>query len=233
MGTEITYELSDAVASITMDDGKANAFTLERFGQINEALDRAVADQAAVVLAGREGRFSGGFDLKTLTSGGKDAPPLLRAGFELSHRLLSFPTPVVIAVTGHAYAMGSFVVLSGDYRLGISDGAHRITANEVAIGMVLPWSALEICRQRLTRAGFDRAVILAEVFSHPTAVEVGYLDAVVPEGELLERAHAKAVELMALSIPAHKATKGRARKDMLVTLQAAIETDDAEMLALL
>lgn len=233
MDTPVRYELSDAVASITMDDGKANALTAERFSQLNDALDRAEADQAGVVLAGRQGRFSGGFDLKVLTAGGSEAPPLLRAGFELAYRLLSFPQPVVIACTGHAYAMGSFLLLSGDYRVGIAGGDYRITANEVAIGMVLPRAAIEVCRQRLTRAHFDRAVILAEIFSPEAAVEAGYLDAVVPEADLLDAAHRKAVELMALHIPAHKATKLRARAEMLAALQSAIETDDAEMRALL
>jgi hypothetical protein len=38
---------------------------------------------------------------------------------------------------------------------------------------------------------------------------------------------------MALSMPAHKATKLRARTDMLAALRTAIEADDAEMQALL
>ena len=36
---------------------------------------------------------------------------MLRAGFELAQRLLSFPTPVVIACPGHAIAMAVFLFL--------------------------------------------------------------------------------------------------------------------------
>ena len=88
---------------------------------------------------------------------------MLRAGFELAERMLSFPMPVVIACTGHAVAMGVFLVLSGDYRIGVA-GRYKITANEVAIGLTLPRAAIEICRQRLTPAHFSRATVLAEVF---------------------------------------------------------------------
>ena len=89
---------------------------------------------------------------------------MLEAGFALAQRILSFPTPVVIAVPGHAIAMGVFLVLCGDYRVG-ADGPYRITANEVAIGLTMPRAAVEICRQRLAPAHFTRAVGLAEVYA--------------------------------------------------------------------
>lgn len=79
-----------------------------------------------------------------LTAFTEDSADLLRRGFELSHRLLSFPRPVVVAVTGHAYAMGGFLVLSGDHRLGIAGVDYRVTANDVAIGMALPHAATEV-----------------------------------------------------------------------------------------
>jgi hypothetical protein len=61
-------------------------------GELNEALDRAEADGAAVLLTGREGRFSAGFDLPVLRAGGERARLMVRAGFELALRVLSFPT---------------------------------------------------------------------------------------------------------------------------------------------
>jgi enoyl-CoA hydratase len=224
----VSCDVRGGVATIVMDDGKANVLSFAMFDELNGALDRAESDGAAVVLAGRDGRFSGGFDLATLTALAPDSARLLRSGFELSYRLLSVPRPAVVACTGHAYAMGSFVVLSADYRLGASDGDHRITANEVAIGMTLPRAALEICRQRLTRAHFERATVLAEVFSPAGAVEAGWLDELVPTAELLTAAQQKAADLAGLDAAAHAATKLRAREAMLTMLRTAIEQDDAE-----
>ena len=146
-----------------MDDGKVNALSLAMLTELGAALDRAAADRAVVVLTGREGVLSAGFDLPVLRAGGTAAARLLHAGFELAQRLLAFPTPVLVACPGHAVAMGVFLVLSGDYRIGAS-GPYKLTANEVAIGMTMPLAAVEICRQRLTPACFNRAVVLAEVF---------------------------------------------------------------------
>ena len=116
-----------------MDDGKVNALSPQMFTEINAAFDRAESDRAVVVLTGREGVFSGGFDLPLLRAGGPDSIAMLRSGFELAERTLSFPMPVVIACTGHAMAMGVFLLLSGDYRVGAA-GPYKYSANEVAIG---------------------------------------------------------------------------------------------------
>jgi enoyl-CoA hydratase len=227
MGALVTYRLQDSVATITMDDGKVNVLSMAMLTQLDAALDRAAADRALVVLTGREGVFSAGFDLPVLRAGGAAAVDLLRAGFDLAARLLAFPTPVLVACTGHAVAMGVFLVLSGDYRIGAS-GPYKLTANEVAIGMTMPLAAVEICRQRLTPACFNRAVVIAEVFSPENAVAAGFLDRVVPAAELAEASARAATELAGLDLDAHAATKLRARQVAGTALGEAIEADDAE-----
>jgi enoyl-CoA hydratase len=233
MTTLTSYEAADGVATVVMDDGKANVLSFAMLGELNAAFDRAEADGHAVLLVGRAGRFSGGFELAVLTAFSDDSARLLRAGFELSHRMLSFPRPIVVACTGHAYAMGGFLVLSGDYRLGVAGADHRITANEVAIGMSLPHAAIEVCRQRLNRAHFERATAQAEVFSPDQAIDAGWLDAVVAPDDLMGAARDKAVHLAGLSPQAHAGTKLRTRESMLASLWEAIERDDREFRAVI
>src|SRR6185436_13595053 len=180
----VNYHLDDVVATITMDDGKVNALSPAMQAEISKALDQAEADGAVVVLTGRDGVFSAGFDLGVMRGGGDEAVSMVRGGFDLAHRLLSFPTPVVVACTGHAIAMGVFLLLSGDYRVG-ADGPYKLVANEVAIGMTLPRAAIEILRQRVAPAHFNRAAILAEIYTSANAVEAGFLDRVVEPSEVV------------------------------------------------
>jgi len=224
MTTRVTYRCDNGVATITMDDGKVNALSPAMFAELNAAFDRAAADGAAVVLSGRDGVFSGGFDLGVLKGGGLDALAMLRAGFELAERLLSFPAPVVVACPGHAIAMGFFLLLSGDYRIGAA-GPFRLVANEVAIGLTMPHAAVEICRQRLAPAAFNRAIILAEPFSPEDGISAGILDRTVDAADLLATAQAVAAQLAQLNRPAHAASKLRARGQTLTALRAAIEAD--------
>ena len=220
----VTYECTDSVATITMDDGKVNALSLQMLTDLHAAVDQAAKDRALIVLTGRENMFSAGFDLRALTGGGTDALALLRAGFELSHRLLSHPRPVVIACPGHAVAMGVFLLLSGDYRIG-TVGSYRITANEVAIGLPMPRAAVEICRQRLTPAHFNRAINLAEVYSPDAAVGAGFLDEVVEASTLQSTAHSIASGFLKLNMDAHAASKLRVREQALQALRATIDTE--------
>ena len=86
-----------------MDDGKVNALSPDMLREINEALDHAELEGVgAVVIAGNNKVFSGGFDLKVLKGGGQPAIEMLAGGFELAARVLAFPKPVVMACTGHA-----------------------------------------------------------------------------------------------------------------------------------
>ena len=85
MEAPVRYDLDQAVAHITMDDGKVNVLSPRMLGELNGALDRATSDGAgAVVVRGREGVFSAGFDLPTLRGGGTEALAMLQSGFELA-----------------------------------------------------------------------------------------------------------------------------------------------------
>jgi enoyl-CoA hydratase len=224
VNTLVNYQLANSVATIRMDDGKANVMSLRMLAELNRALDQAVADQAVVLLAGREGMFSAGFDLTILKAGGPDATAMIMSGFQLAARLLAFPTPVVIACTGHALAMGVFLVLSADYRIG-ADGPFKIGANEVAIGLTMPHFAIELCRQRLAPSQFNRALINAEIFAPHQAVSAGFIDQVTSAAELLSVAQGKAAELSKLNMPAHAATKLRVREPVLTAIRKAIALD--------
>jgi enoyl-CoA hydratase len=226
----VTFQVEDSIAVITMDDGKVNALSLRMLMELNEALDQAREERRVVVLTGREGIFSAGFDLAVLRSGRYEALEMLRAGFELAERVLAFRTPVVMAVSGHAVAMGLFLVSSGDYRIG-TEGRYKLTANEVAIGLTMPRAAVEILRQRLTPAHFNRAVILAETFSPEEGIGAGLLDRVASPSELRETALTTAATFTGLDLDAHYASKLRARHDTLLALRAGIEADFAELRA--
>jgi len=224
MNALVKYELNEGVATISMDDGKANALSLTMFSEINAALDKAQADQAVVLFTGRAGYFTGGFDLKTLMSGTADGPTLLQAGFELAHRLMGFPKPVVIACSGHALAMGSFLLLAADLRIG-AEGAFKIGANEVAIGMPMPNFPAQLCRAKLAPTYLTRAVLTAEIFNPQNAVNAGFLDRVVSAEELLAEAQKAAQAFTKLNPMAFGMTRQVLNGKLLAEFSEAIKMD--------
>ncbi|MGB5326537.1 MAG: crotonase/enoyl-CoA hydratase family protein [Pseudomonadales bacterium] len=224
MGEIVKYSCDGSIATITLDDGKVNALSLAMQAAINRALDSAEQDGAIIVLQGRPGKFSAGFDMATLTGGGQQAADMLMGGFDIAKRLLAYPRPVVVACSGHALAMGLFLVLCGDYCIGI-DGKYKLCANEVAIGLTLPRTAIEICRNRLAPAHFFRATLTSEAYTPATAIAAGMLDEITTEGELLPRAMQKAQEFEALNAAAYAGSKEIIHGDLLAAMETAMTED--------
>jgi enoyl-CoA hydratase len=224
MGDRVQFSVESSVATIVMDDGKVNALSPDMQREITEALDHAEReDVSAVVIAGNTRVFSGGFDLKVLTADGQPAIDMLTGGFELGARVLAFPKPVVMACTGHAIAMGSFLLLCGDHLIG--SPSYRIQANEVSIGMTMPGAALAILRHRLTPAAFQRAVGLSAEFKGQSAVDAGYLDELAEADMIRPRAQEVAQGFSSLDARAHRESKLRARADVLEGIRTAIDAE--------
>ncbi|HEY8156141.1 MAG TPA: crotonase/enoyl-CoA hydratase family protein [Myxococcota bacterium] len=215
--------IEDGIAWITLDDGKVNALSRERIGEIGTALDAAERAAAVTVLRGREGIFSAGFDLATFQRGAEASREMVHAGAQLILRLLRFPLPVLTVCTGHAYPMGAFLMLSADARLGLA-GPWRIGMNEVAIQLTVPRFAVELARHRLTPPGFAR-IATAAMFSPEEAMRLGYLDRVLGADELAGAAREEASRLRKLHMPSFAATKARSNEPALRAVRAAVEED--------
>ena len=217
-----TVEIVNDIALIRMDDNKANAINFEMIAALNAALDTAEAEAKAIVLTGREGRFSGGFDLNAFASLGPNGVyKLLDAGAELLLRLYGGPLPVVAACTGHAIAMGVFILHACDTRIGTA-GDYKIGANEAITGMNLPIFAMELARDRLHPSHLTRAMVQGFIYNPEGAVEAGYLDMLAPENEVEARALAVAGQLAQLPAPAYAWNKKAIRKATLDRIRASL-----------
>lgn len=224
MNELVSYRYESPVATLTLNNGKVNALSPDMIAAINKALDQAEKDKAVVVLTGRPGILSGGYDLKVMMSGPQQAIDLVTLGSRLSRRLLSHPFPVIVACSGHAIAKGAFLLLSADYRIGV-EGAFTIGLNEVAIGMTMHQAGIEIARDRLTRPAFQRVVIGAELFDPTSALAAGFLDEVVTLEDLESASQRAADRLGKLNMTAHRNTKVKARAPLLQALDEAIALD--------
>ena len=218
----VTTTIENDIALIRMDDGKANAINFEMLAALNEALDTAEAEAKAIVLAGREGRFSGGFDLKAFASLGPDGVyKLLDAGAELLLRLYGGPLPVVAACTGHAIAMGVFILNACDTRVGAS-GDYKIGANEAITGMNLPIFAMELARDRLSPQHLTQAMVQGFIYNPEGAVEAGYLDMLTEADQVEAKALAVADQLAQLPGKAYAWNKKSIRKATLDRIRASL-----------
>ena len=232
MSDALTIERIGPVVVLHLDDGKANALSFELIAAIRAAIDEAERDDevGAVVLHGREGRFSGGFDLDVMFGGDMaQIVTLVADGGDLVRHLWGAGVPVVAACTGSAVAAGALTLLGCDVRVG-ADVPAKIGLNEVAIKMVLPDWALTIAIERLSKRHVHRATANARLTGSAEAVDAGFLDEVVPADELLDRAVEIATELAdTLDPAAYRGTVAKVRGSVLDTMATQIASDRASL----
>jgi enoyl-CoA hydratase len=226
MPDRVTYRLEDGVARITMDDGKVNVMSTAMLRDLRAAFDEAErAGAIAVLRSARPGIFSAGFDLKVFAGSDLQASlEMVRAGAELALHLMSFPKPLVGVMEGHAFPMGTFLLLACDVRLG-ARGKHRMGLNEVAIGIAPPGFAIELARSRIHPAWLSRTVTLGEMFEPDDAVAAGFLDRAVPPDAVDASLEEILKMLRSLHMPSHALAKRRLRCASIEAIQAAIDTE--------
>ena len=218
-----TLTNDENVSIITLDDGKVNVFSPAMIEEVSNLLDKVPTDKGSLLIVGREGIFSAGFDLKVLMSGdAENAVGMLRSGFEMLSRIFSFPRPIVAACSGHAIALGAFLLCSCDYRVG-AKGKFQIGANEVRNNMIVPTPILELAKFKLAKNHKQRALLNGEMYSIEDAVAPGYLDEIVEPDTLIETAKAKARDLATLGHPFYHQTKQLDQEEVIKKINSGIE----------
>ena len=198
--------ISDDIATITLDDGKANAFSFDMMDAINNAMDEAEAGADVIVITGRDGVMCAGFDLKVMQNDADKVPEMVGNGGKLLVRIFSSKKPVIIASPGHGIAAGGLLMLAADYRIGV-DSESRYGLNESAIGMVLPPFGYDLAVFKINNKYLDRCFAGAELIDPQTAVEASFLDEVVATDKLMDRALEKAAEMQKLDGGAYAGNK--------------------------
>ena len=223
MSDHVRYAYEGGVATLTMDDGKVNVMSLAMLRALDAALDRAEADEAIVVLRStRPGIFSAGFDLKVFAANDAEGSlAMVRAGAELALRLMSYPRPVVGVMEGHAFPMGTFLLLASDIRIA-AQGPYRMGLNEVAIGIAPPSFAVELARSRVHPAWLSRTVSLGEMYEPAEALTAGFVDKVSPAKDLEQTLDVILAQLRGLHAPSHSVAKRRLRRQAISAITEAI-----------
>jgi enoyl-CoA hydratase len=205
--TLATVRHQDNIAIVTMDDGKVNVFSWAMAQALQQCLGAIGPDVGAVVVIGRPGIFSAGFDLKTIQGGDSAATArMVSATVRMAMDVMNFPRPVVGAATGHSVAMGALFMMTMDYRLG-ARGKFKLGLNEVKDGLKLPVFAVELARYRLPTASLIASTLHSTLYDPDGAVAAGFLDEVVDADSLLEAAVARARQFSTLPNPAYRLSK--------------------------
>ncbi len=218
----VSSELRDGICILRLDHGKPNSISEAVSDELSAALVEAEKSADAIALFGKPGMWSGGFDLPTMRQGAKAAAAMVKAGGRLLAEICEHPKPIVAGCGGHAIAMGAFLVLACDLRIG-ARGDFKIGANETAIGMTLPTFGIELARARLSKRHYDRAIVQSTIYDPAGALAAGFLDELVDPDELEARVLEAATQLAQLQQPAFRNNKRQAHRETIDLIRATLE----------
>ncbi len=220
--SNMKYELlDDGVAKISLDNGKANAISLEVATDLISALDKAKEEAKAVLICGNPGIFSAGFDLKVIAQGMDAAQAMLNQGMLMTEKIYSHPQPVITACEGHAVGMGVFIMLAADYRVGAA-GEFAIRLPETAIGMPFTTILKVIAKTHISPTHHARAIVQSRPYSPEQAAEIGMLDEVVEPDKVIDQAMLRAKELIELPADQYATNKLYMRGDDLGVIRQSL-----------
>ena len=226
--TFVHTEIRDRIAHVTIDHGKANTLSSEVVAALDAALTDAEnageASVGAMLITGKPGFLSGGFDLEEIKGGPESAGRLVTAGGALFTRMYGSSVPIVVACPGHAIAAGALLLLAVDERIGTA-GKFKIGLIETQIGMVLPRWAVEMAQERLGKPHQQIATVGGRSYDPVGARDAGFLDEVVAPDELLERATSAATYWANLPRAAYAGQVKMIRAARLAKLNAAVDAD--------
>ncbi len=214
--TKMHYTIEDKIALITLDDGKMNVMNREFFQELNDCLDRALADKASVLIfTGRPGIFSAGLDLKLLPtlSTIEEQIKFQKTFASVMLRVYMFPVPTIAAYAGHSIAGGAILSYACD-RFMVGEGPYKIQINEVANKMLIPsWISL-ICRSSIPPQHWREALLHSRAYSPREAFERGIVDDLIKEeGKVMDAAKELARDLCKLDGKAYAFTKKFMRQE--------------------
>jgi enoyl-CoA hydratase/carnithine racemase len=210
---------------------KKNAITSVMYQAMADALTEADADNAirAILICGKPQIFTAGNDLEDFMrnppSGG-DSPV-----FQFLRQISQANKPIVAAVAGAAVGIGTTLLLHCDLVYAADNALFS-----------LPFAQLGLCPEAASSlllpqiAGYQRAaekLLLGEPFSAAEAQQMGLVNRVLAEGDLLPFAHKQAAKLAALPAASIRLTKSLMKSGQAARIEAQMATEGKHFGAML
>ena len=203
----VLLERHGSIALLTLNrPDKLNALSAEMFTALSEELSRLATEPnlRALILTGAGRAFCAGTNIEELSHSKSEAGAYLaERGQQLCNQVESFPVPVIAAVNGIAAGGGCELMLGCHLRVAAANAQFSLP--EIKLGLMPPYGGT----QRLERdIGIGRAremMLTGKWVSASEALEIGLVNRVVAQTEVVEEALSLARQIEKLSAAAIRA----------------------------
>ncbi|QUJ78292.1 enoyl-CoA hydratase/isomerase family protein [Sulfitobacter albidus] len=204
----ITTEKHGHILKVTMNRPDVyNAVHADMHHEMAACWDDFAADRdlwVAVLTGAGDKAFSAGNDLKATATGG-NARGMPDSGFAGLSSRFDLEKPIIAAVNGFAMGGGFETALSCDILIASENAKFALP--EVKVGFFAAASGVQRLSRYIGRLAAQEMMFTGRTIMADEALAMGCVNQVVPHGDLMDVAMAKAEELCTVSPSAVKATK--------------------------
>jgi Delta3-Delta2-enoyl-CoA isomerase len=216
---QLTYKNDYAIAQL--DRGKANPINRQMIHEITELANQIAKNDSVngLILLGKEGYFSAGLDLSELIQLNKAGMTSFWKDFtQMMAILVSFPKPLIAAVTGHAPAGGCILAICADYRV-MAEGNYKIGLNEVPVGIIVPKHIHSLYSFWIGERTAYQNLMEGKMVNPDKALQMGLIDEVVHLTEVLTKAEEKLQHYLSFDGFTWRTTKRNLRSKLIAEMQ--------------
>jgi enoyl-CoA hydratase/carnithine racemase len=214
--------IDDGIAEVRIERGKVNALDDSLVKELSTCF-AALAEDPDVrgsILTGTGSFFSFGFDIpKFLAYSKEEFTRYLNLFTALYQGIFSHPKPIIAALNGHAVAGGCMLATACDIRLMV-DGKAKIGLNEIAFGSSVFAGSLAMLAFWVGERRAQEILYAGKLYSPREAHELGLIDAIVPDAQLLQTARQMAQQHAEKAPAAFRSIKRLLRKPVLEAMIA-------------
>jgi len=202
----------DMVGHITLDrPHRMNTISDDLIADLDDAIDELAADDdaRAILLTGAgEKAFSAGADVQSMAGSGADpvkVTELSRAGQQTFGRLESCDMPVIAGIDGYCLGGGMELATCADMR--VASERSELGQPEHNLGLIPGWGGTQRLPEIVGEGRAKEIIFTADRFDPETMADYGFVNEVVPNDELEERAYELAADMAAGPPIAQRYTK--------------------------
>ncbi|MDC3412584.1 enoyl-CoA hydratase [Aquibacillus sp. 3ASR75-11] len=182
----LNYEMSNHVATITLNSPPANALSSTIMQGLSDILDQIEKDPSikAIVLKGEGKFFSAGADIKEFTTlqQSSDYQSLAKKGQDLFNRVENFHIPIIASI--HGAALGGGLELAMACHIRIVTETAKLGLPELTLGIIPGFAGTQRLPQYVGTAKAYEMILLGEPITGKQAADWGLANTATSEDEL-------------------------------------------------
>ncbi|XP_004071905.1 enoyl-CoA delta isomerase 1, mitochondrial [Oryzias latipes] len=225
----VEFNPTSGVAVMHMQSPPVNSLSLDFLTEFCIGLEKLEMDKGCrglIITSSQPKVFSAGLDILEMYGKSPErCGEFWKAVQEMWLKLYGSDMITIAAINGSSPAGGCLMALTCDYRIMADQPRYTIGLNETLLGIVAPFWFKDTMANTVGHRTTEMALQLGLLYDPSEALNVGLVDQLVPEDQILSAATQTMTKWLAIPDHARQITKSMMRKPTIDRLTSNREAD--------